>query len=258
MLFAFGSQPPSNPCIPLKTLDPQTMPFRQLKKEIFKRLTRDDFPKSLVEISCLPERQVINPLFSFLYHADEIVRWHAVSAMGIVTAGLADKNMESARVIMRRLIWNLNDESGGIGWGSPEAMGDIMARSDIMAREYSNILISYVLPHGNFLEHEILQRGVLWGLLRLSKATSGITHGAVPFVRPFLTSNDPFHRGLAICFAETVRDTNAIPWLKNLVRDKTSISIYTDFQMTSHTLAILASSAMATIEQDASPPGASN
>ena len=230
------------------------MPFRQLKKEVFKLLIHDDFSNSLVQLSRLPGRQVVNPLFSFLYHADEIVRWHAVSAMGVVTAGLADKNMESARVIMRRLMWNLNDESGGIGWGSPEAMGDIMARSDLMAREFSKILISYVLPHGNFLEHEILQRGLLWGLYRLSQAKPELTYDAAPFVRPFLTSRDPFHRGLAICFAEAVCDSDAIPCLETLVRDNALVSLYTDFRMTSHKIANLAAAAITANQQNASAP----
>ena len=170
--------------------------------------------------------------------------------MGVVTAGLADKNMESARVIMRRLIWNLNDESGGIGWGSPEAMGDIMARSQLIAREFSKILISYALPHGNYLEHGILQRGLLWGLQRLSKANPLLTQGAASFIRPFLTSEDPYHRGLAICFAETVNDTNAIPELEKLYRDDMLISLYNDFHMSIHKVSSLARSAIAAIQQN--------
>ncbi len=231
------------------------MSFRQLKKDVFKLLIHDDFSNSLVRLSRLPGRQVVNPLISFLYHTDEIVRWHAVSAMGVVTAGLADKNMESARVIMRRLIWNLNDESGGIGWGSPESMGDIMARSDLVAQEFSKILISYVLPHGNFLEHEILQRGLLWGLYRLSQVKPELTYGAAPFVHPFLKSGDVYHRGLAICFAGAVRDSNAIPCLETLARDNARISLYTDYRMTSHKIANLAASAIAAIHQNASAPG---
>ena len=228
------------------------MSFRQLKKEIFNLLVRDDFSDTLTQLSRMPGRQVINPIFSFLYHSDEIVRWHAVSAMGVVTAGLADKNMESARVIMRRLIWNLNDESGGIGWGTPEAMGDIMARSDSLAREFSKILVSYILPHGNFLEHETLQRGLLWGLYRLSEANPVLTHDAAPFVRPFLTSTDPFHRGLAICFAEMVSDSSAIPYLEKLTRDDTLISLYIDLRIISHKVGRLAKSAIAAIEQNSS------
>jgi len=226
------------------------MIFRQLKKDVFRLLIEEDFSEALVRISRLPEKQVVNPLFSFLYHGDDIVRWHAVSAMGVVTAGLAEKNMESARVIMRRLIWNLNDESGGIGWGSPEAMGDIMARSHPIAREFSKILISYALPHGNYLEHGLLQRGLLWGLQRLSKSNPVLTKGATPFIRPFLTSEDPYHKGLAVCFAETVNDTSAIPALEKLIRDDTTISLYNDFQMTTHKVSSLARSAIAAIEQN--------
>ena len=255
LLSACSPRLPSHPCIPLEPPDPLYMTFRQLKKEVFNLLVSDDFSSSLIQLSRLPAGQVVNPLFSFLYHTADTVRWHAVSAMGVVTAGLAEKNMESARVVMRRLLWNLNDESGGIGWGSPEAMGDIMARSDPMAREFHKILISYVLPHGNFLEHPMLQRGVLWGLNRLGKANPGLTCGTAPFVRPFLTSRDPFHRGLAIVFAEIVRDADAMPCLKKFVQDNTLISLYTDFRMTSHTLADLAASAMAAIKRNASSPG---
>jgi len=224
------------------------MPFRQLKKDVFRLLIEEDFPEALVRISRLPEKQVINPLFSFLYHGDEIVRWHAVSAMGVVTTGLAEKNMESARIIMRRLIWNLNDESGGIGWGSPEAMGDIMARSQPIAREFSKILISYALPHGNYLEHGLLQRGMLWGIQRLSKADPVLTQAAIPFIRPFLTSEDPYHKGLAICFAETMNDTIVIPELEKLIQDDTLIPLYNNFQMITHKVSNLARSALAAIK----------
>ncbi|MBU4421299.1 MAG: hypothetical protein KKH84_09905, partial [Proteobacteria bacterium] len=100
--------------------------FRTLKKKILELLNNNDLEKSIVKILELPARQVVNPLFSFLYNADELLKWKAVIAMGAVVSDLADHNMESARIVMRRLLWNLNDESGGIGWGSPEAMGEIM------------------------------------------------------------------------------------------------------------------------------------
>jgi len=45
----------------------------------------------------------------------------------MVISNLTEKEMESARVIMRRLMWSLNDESGDIGWGAPEAMAEIIA-----------------------------------------------------------------------------------------------------------------------------------
>ena len=98
---------------------------RQLKKKILKLLGSNDLEKSLDEICQLPARQAVNPLFSFFYSTNELFKWRAISAMGAVVSGLADQDMESARVVMRRLTWNLNDESGGIGWGSPEALGAV-------------------------------------------------------------------------------------------------------------------------------------
>jgi hypothetical protein len=136
-------------------------------------------------------------------------------------------------------------------------MGDIMARSDLVAQEFYKILISYVLPHGNFLEHDILQRGLLWGLYRLSEAKPELTSDAASFVRPFLTSKDPFHRSLAICFAEAVGDSGAIPYLEDLIRDNSLISLYTDYQISSYKMANLAASAIAAIQHNTSVPDTS-
>ena len=90
---------------------------------------------------------------------DELVKWRAVTAIGSIVTLLAKKDIEAARVIMRRLMWSLNDESGGIGWGAPEAMSEIMAQSNKIAEEYNSILISYLNEQGNFLEYEPLQKG---------------------------------------------------------------------------------------------------
>ncbi len=138
---------------------------RHLKKQILGLLQSEDFFEiGLTAIVARPARQVINPLFGLLYHGDTRVRWHAVTAMGAVVAQLPDHECESARVIMRRLMWNLNDESGGMGWGSPDAMGEIMACHHGLAQEYACILISYLNPHGNYLEHEGLQQGALYSI----------------------------------------------------------------------------------------------
>ena len=58
----------------------------------------------------------------------------------------------------------------GIGIGRIGGqMADAMARNEKLALEYECILISYIQPEGNYLEHEGLQRGVLWGIGRLAR-----------------------------------------------------------------------------------------
>ncbi len=220
------------------------MALRQLKKEILALLHHDEFEKSLEAVCLMPARQAVNPLFSFLYHKDELIKWRAVTAMGAVVAGLAHEDLESARVVMRRLIWNLNDESGGIGWGSPEAMGEIMARHGGLAGEYARILVSYINEAGNYLEHEMLQRGVLWGLGRLAHARPELVGDAGDYLPPFLQSKDSHLRGLAAWVAGVISSESIKPLLANLIDDEASISIFINMRIVERTVGQLAAEAL--------------
>ena len=170
---------------------------RDFKRHVIDLLKAVDFAGVLETFRSYPARRVINPLFSCLCSTEPEIKWRAITALGAVVANLAQDDMESARVVMRRMIWNLNDESGGIGWGVPETMGEVMARHEGLAREYVNILVSYIREDGNFLEHEPLQQGVLWGLGRLAQTSPELLQDAVPHLHPFLSSEDATLRGLA-------------------------------------------------------------
>ena len=220
------------------------MNHRKLKKQVYILLASDDFDDAVHTLCRLPGRQVVNPLFSFLYHGCALIRWRAVAAIGEVVSLTARSEPESARVVMRRLLWNLNDESGGIGWGSPEAMGEIMALSETMAREFAHMLVSYVWPDGNFLEHEVLQRGVLWGIGRLAQERPALTMDAAPFLIPFLTSGDPNHRGLAAWALSPMRNQTVIEPIATLCDDPAEIELFLNRQLVTRTVGQLAEEAL--------------
>jgi HEAT repeat protein len=201
---------------------------RATKQRIYELLKSPDLASALDEISRLPGRKVINPLFSLLYNRDQDVRWAAIKAMGMIVAKMAHEDMESARVIMRRLMWNLNDESGGIGWGSPEAMGEILACHDGLAKEYAHILISYTREDGNYLEHEVLQRGLIWGIGRLAQVSPHILQNAVQHLFPYLESTDATVRGLAAWVMGLLAVDDAVSHLTGLKNDENQIQIYTN------------------------------
>jgi HEAT repeat protein len=67
--------------------------MRQLKREMKARLRNRAFLEKLQELSGVSLRQMINPLFSFLCDADEIVRWRAVTAFGEVVSRLAEQDV---------------------------------------------------------------------------------------------------------------------------------------------------------------------
>lgn len=200
---------------------------RVLKKKIRELITSGDLEEALRQLYQMKLRRVINPLFSFFYSGDEVLRWHSITAAGAVISKMTDQNIEHARIMMRRLMWNLNDESGGIGWGSPEAMGETMARSARMAEEYAAILVSYLNPDGNFLEHEVLQCGVLWGIGRLANSRGHVVSAAAPFLGPFMESTNPLHRGLAAWCARALSSVAEVTIPVHIFNDNTVIRLYT-------------------------------
>ena len=217
---------------------------RQLKKKIQKLLLQKNIESGLAEIGRMPARKAINPLFSFLCSLDELLKWRAVTAMGEVVDRLADTDMESARVIMRRYMWQLNDESGGIGWGCPEAMGEIMARNENLAEEFWCILISYIRPDGNFLEHEVLQRGVLWGAGRLAHARPQLLITSVDFLHPYMQTNDPYLRGLAAWAAGALQNKDTAIILNQLKDDSAKFSMYLHGRIKTHSVSEIAKKAL--------------
>ena len=142
--------------------------MKDFRKEINTILEQEDFEENISVVHQFPPLKIVNVLFSLLVTTDENTKNKVIKAFGEVVSKLAEENLESARIVMRRLMLSLNDESGGIGWGSPEAMGEIMARSEKLAEEYHKILISYTLGGGNELDFEELQKDVIAGLRRLS------------------------------------------------------------------------------------------
>jgi hypothetical protein len=200
--------------------------------------------KALETLHHLPARQVVNPLFSFLYSTEPLLKWHAITAMGILVSTLAQTNFESGRTILRRLMWNLNDESGGIGWGSVEAMGEILARSASMAKEYAAILSSYIQPAGNFLETEGLQEGALWAIGRVAHEFPTLISSAAPFLLPFLISANPTQRGLSAWAAGPMRSEITKPQLTELTGDNRIIDIFLDGSLVKRPISTLAKEAL--------------
>ncbi|OCC14633.1 hypothetical protein DBT_1948 [Dissulfuribacter thermophilus] len=121
-------------------------------------------------LDTLPPKALISPLRTLFLSKNELLRWRSITAFGYVMSKIAQRNVEDARIVMRQLMWTLNDESGGIGWGSPEAMGESMATTRILCEEYGRILLSYIWEEGNYLEYPHLRTGALWGIMRATLA----------------------------------------------------------------------------------------
>ena len=231
--------------------NPAAAPDRMLKQKIFDLLKSPDFDRELDFLKGFPFHKTLNHLFSALCGGDEEVKWHAVTATGRLVADLAERDPEGARNILRRMMWSLNEESGGIGWGLPEAMGEILARNENLAREFAAILVSYIQPEGNFLEFQPLQRGALWAIGRLAEAfpflLTPLKTGA--FLLPFLKSRDLAVRGNAIKALGLLGDEQSLPGLKELLSEREVVRLYQGGKFMSSHIGELAQGAIERIKK---------
>lgn len=179
-------------------------------------------------LATIPPDKALKPLFSCLCSCEPLVKWHAVSAMGRTVATLADRDMEEARVVMRRFMWMLNDESGGIGWGVPEAMAEVLACHAALAAEYTHILVAFMREDGFYLELPALQQGLLWGVARLAEAAPELLRAkeAPRYLLPYLETADPAVNGLCCLALGRLADQRLIPSLSPFTHDARPIILY--------------------------------
>ncbi|HSH12812.1 MAG TPA: HEAT repeat domain-containing protein [Desulfurivibrionaceae bacterium] len=222
------------------------MSERALKITLRSLLSAHDLAGVLLLLERFSPRQLLNPLIGSLCNLDELSKWLAVTALGRVVAKLADQELEAGRVVMRRFMWMLNDESGGIGWGVPEAMGEVMACHGGLAEEFHQVLVAQMREDGNYLELEMLQRGLLWGVGRLAGVRPELLRQreAPRYLLPYLDSRDPEVRGRAVwalgrLTVEEVRET-----LVGLTDDPGPVTIYAEGMLTNHTVGELAIQAL--------------
>jgi hypothetical protein len=150
----------------------------QLKKRVLKTLEEDPLFKAIETIKTLPPSKVVSFLIGAFLHKDEMVRWKAIACFGVVVKKIADQDIERARVVIRRLMWMLNEESGSMAWGVPEGFAEAMFYSEVLRKEYLSIYVSYIwdpkderkYKADNYLEFPPAQRGIIWGIGRLAQA----------------------------------------------------------------------------------------
>jgi hypothetical protein len=213
--------------------------YRKLKKQVGQILLSKNREHAFDQLRQIPGQMLTGPLFSYFYNMDDLIRFRSSLAMGDLAQRFAKKKIENARIILRRLMWNLNDESGGIGWGSVEAMGEILKRNKTLAKEYGKILFSYINPEGNFLEHEMLQRGCIWGVGTYLEAFTHTNKAVIKTLLPFLDSKDPVKRGYAVRALLNMnhKNNNLLP--EHIVSDKNEIPFFDGWDLITVTVSAI-------------------
>jgi len=99
---------------------------RPLKHTLLELLDEGRFDE-IAEMATRRKR-VLGSLVSLTYAADVRTSWRAVEALGVAASRIAEADPDHVRELLRRLMWLVNDESGGICLRAPEAMAEILRR----------------------------------------------------------------------------------------------------------------------------------
>lgn len=228
------------------------LPARRLKRQVREALASDQWREELKAFSTqagqgeTTRQHLITALLAALASGQVLVRWRAVSFLGRVVAQAAESKPEAAREVMRRLVWGLNEESGAVAWGAPEALGEIMARSPLLAEEFANILIAYVSKCDMALCFAPLRSGAVWGLGRLCQARPQLMRErcAESPLLALTQEDDPLVRGLAVWALGWLGGEVAAQRLTQLRSDEGALEIYERDQLKTTSVGRLASAGL--------------
>ncbi|MBN1608401.1 MAG: hypothetical protein JW940_17350 [Polyangiaceae bacterium] len=149
-------------------------------------------------------RRVLRYLVGRLCSADPTEKWRAVRALGHLALDPTILSTAQLEELLRRFLWALNDESGAVAFGIPEAMAEVLlARPELQAK-YIPILGS-CLDSDDLSQVGAIEQGVIWGLGRLGSATAKHAPRVLEALRQVASNHaDPETRRLA---AEALRAT---------------------------------------------------
>lgn len=135
---------------------------KPLKQCVHGLLIERDF-ETLIDL-CERERHAWQEVRYSLYSLDERVRWSAVEAAAkLMELWWKSGRQEKVRQYVRTLFWSMNDESGGIGWSSPQAVAEIIATIPEMVEPYGSMMIAHTI------DEPPLVKGCLWGIGRMGR-----------------------------------------------------------------------------------------
>jgi hypothetical protein len=163
-----------------------------------------------------------------------------VSAIGRI----AGVEPELVRPLVKRLYWSLNDESGGIGWMSAPALGEI-------GRAAPSLLRGCVRPLVRYLDEPFLLAGALWAIGRLALAYPDETREVVPEVARCCHRDDPAVRAqAALALGEIGGDAagRAGRAVAALAGDTRAVTVYRDGALVTRQVQEWAGDALARIQ----------
>ncbi|MFC1968384.1 DVU0298 family protein [Chloroflexota bacterium] len=224
------------------------MPFDantdSIEKQINLTLLRRDYQK----LNSFEQegKRVWRLLQSNLYQTDDTLRWHSIEAIAVLLRAQWDLGrQEKVLDYLRRLIWSISDESGGIGWSAPQTIAEIVVAIPQLNEPFVNIMIGRA-----FSEPTLIKSG-LWGIGRLGRRARQSVRIYHDIILASFAVDDPETLGLVSWAMGETKYKPALPYLQKLTQRHEIVRIYAPPCLFEKPLESWVMGAIAEIDRDA-------
>lgn len=107
------------------------------------------------------EPRVRRAVLSLLFDSKPEICLRAARAIGEISGIEARESTDVPRETIRKILWQMGEESGGLCWYGPEAIGEILVEAPELLGDFWRILVVYT-------EEEPFERGSFRALYRLA------------------------------------------------------------------------------------------
>ena len=193
------------------------MGIRSQKKEV-ETLLRNRDRTTLLEWAN-STRNPFRVLMSVTYDSDELVRWRAIEATGWVAGKSPSSDLDSVREMVRRLLWQMSDESGGLAWHASELIGEILVNVPVLIPEYADLLLS-------FLREEPFERGTHFAVYRVVQVNPKPFNDCVTDLVSSLADPDPAIRAFSALTLGVLKKSDCRHIMQPLLEDESQLQPY--------------------------------
>ncbi len=187
------------------------------RREVIAYLAGNDFDR-LLDVS-QGDRGIFRVLVSLTYNMEDVLSWRAIEAIGLIAGERARTDSASVRILVQRILWMMREESGNNPWSAPGILGEIVRNSPDEFCDIAPIIVS-------FHDEEMLRRGVLGAIARISEVRPDLLQCASPVIGQYLKHPDAVTRYYALLAAGRIALREFLPLVEALQADRAEVNIY--------------------------------
>jgi hypothetical protein len=132
------------------------------RQQLVQLLESNDLDSVVFQVK--DNRRLLSQLVRLAYNKETLMGWRAIKAIGMAARQIVDQEYAFLREMIRKLLWSLSDESGGIGWSAPEIIGEIVCSDPTRFQDVIPI-ISGIYD----IEEDVFRPGILYALSRIGE-----------------------------------------------------------------------------------------